>query len=86
MVTTDPKDLGQLIFDENPYIKASPTPKTLKIIIDETETSYRDMQWYFKNGSNYVAKALRIPYRYTDKDGRDIVEYLLIGFEGSGGD
>jgi hypothetical protein len=33
-----------------------------------------------------VAKAIRIPYTYRDKDNNIIKEYLLIGFEGSGGD
>ena len=83
MPTTDPKDLGQLIFDENPY--AAP-PKKLKLILDETEVAYRDLEWYFKNGSNYVAKALRIPYIYTDENGREIRDYLLIGYEGGGGE
>ena len=83
MPTTDPKDLGQLIFDENPYFKP---PKKPKLILEETEVAYRDLEWYFKNGENYVAKALRIPYTYTDDRGHEIRDYLLIGFEGGGSD
>lgn len=89
MPTTNPTLLGQLIFDENPYSPTPPPPakKTLNLKIEETEVSYRpEMEWYFKNTSNYVKKALRIPYSYTDTDGHEIVDYLLIGFEGGGGE
>ena len=86
MATSDPKELGQLIFDENPYTDNQPPPKSLRIMIDETEVSYRGVQWYFKNGSNYVAKALRIPYTYKDKYGHDVKDYLLIGYEGGAGE
>ena len=85
MALTDPKVLGQLIFDENPY-SPQVSPKQFEVMLNETEMSYRGMQWYFKNGSNYVAKALRIPYCYTDKDGHVIRDYLLIGYEGGAGD
>ena len=85
MALTDPKDLGQLIFDENPY-STQASPKQFEVMLNETEMSYRGMQWYFKNGSNYVAKALRIPYCYKDKDGHEIRDYLLIGYEGGGAD
>ena len=89
MPTTNPTHLGQLIFDENPYSlpPVPPAPKTLNLMIEQTEVSYRpEMEWYFKNTENYVKKALRIPYCYKDKDGHDIVDYLLIGFEGGGGE
>jgi len=85
MPTIDPKVLGQLIFDENPYSTQVP-PKSYKVIIEETEVAYRELEWYFKNGENYVAKALRIPYTYTDKNGHEIRDYLLIGYEGGGGE
>ena len=41
--------------------------------------------WNFRTGSYRVAKALRIPYCYKDAQGVEIKEYLLIGYEGSGG-
>jgi hypothetical protein len=85
MSSMDPKDLGQLIFDENPYSAQQP-PKKFKMFLEETELAYRDLEWYFKNGENYVAKALRIPYSYTDQNGHEIRDYLLVGFEGGGGD
>ena len=85
MPTNNPTQLGQLIFDETPYSTQVP-PKQFKVLIEETEVDYRGSEWYFKNGDNYVAKALRIPYTYTDKNGHEIRDYLLIGYEGGGGD
>ena len=81
--TIDPKVLGQLIFDETPYSNQV-APKQFEIMIDETEVDYKGLEWYFKNGENYVKKALRIPYSYMDKNGHEIRDYLLIGYEGGG--
>jgi len=36
-------------------------------------------------GFHRIAKALRIAYCYKDAQGVEIKEYLLIGYEGSGG-
>ena len=85
MPTNNPTHLGQLIFDENPYSTQVP-PKQFKVMIEETEVDYKESEWYFKNGDNYVKKALRIPYCYTDKNGHEIRDYLLIGYEGGGGE
>jgi hypothetical protein len=41
--------------------------------------------WYFRNGTYRIAKAIRIPYRYTNDEGLTVKEYLLIGYEGAGG-
>ena len=87
MAFTDPKELGQLIFDANPYLKppAAGGRKTkLEFMLDEVEMDYRGYQWTFKSGNDYVAKALRIPYCYTDADGVEVRDYLLIGYEGGG--
>ena len=85
--TSDPKDLGQLIFDENPYSSLQTTaPKKFELMVDETEVDYKGLEWYFKNGDNYVKKALRIPYIYKDANNHVIRDYLLIGYEGGGGD
>lgn len=83
MAFTDPKDLGKLIFEANPYIPKG-APKNFEFMFKDTEMSYKGMQWYFKNGSNYVGKAMRIPYCFTDEDGIEVKDYLLIGFEGGG--
>lgn len=85
---TDPKDLGQLIFDSNPYVKATGAPphkKQQEFMFDAVEVDYRSYQWTFKGGSSYIQKALRIPYCYIDDDGIEIRDYLLVGFEGGGG-
>jgi hypothetical protein len=47
------------------------------------------LYWFFPGDGGpqnllRVAKALRIPYTYN-KNGQDVTEYLLIGFEGAGG-
>ena len=83
--TIDPKVLGQLIFDETPYSTQVP-PKQFEVMLDETEVDYKALEWYFKNGDNYVKKALRIPYIYKDANNHVIRDYLLIGYEGGGGD
>ena len=85
MATTPPRDLGQLIFDETPY-STQVSPKQFEVMLNETEVDYKGLEWYFKNGDNYVKKALRIPYCYTDKNGHEIRDYLLIGYEGGGGE
>ncbi len=95
IVNSDPCDLGRLIFDADPYIKAPPPPPVpparpphkvaLQFMLDETEVDKSGNQWYFKGASSYVAKALRIPYCYMDADGLIIQDYLLVGFEGGGG-
>jgi hypothetical protein len=47
--------------------------------------------WMFKGQLQKISKALRIPYQYEklDKDGNSlgymVKDYLLVGFEGSGG-
>jgi hypothetical protein len=48
--------------------------------------SYEIGYWKFKDRSLRVVKAIRIPYTYQDKNGNKIKEYILIGFEGAGGD
>ena len=73
-------DLGNLIFLENPY------GQQIELMFDgiELDANYEGT-WDFRTGKYRIAKALRIPYCYTDKQGVEIREYLLIGYEGSGG-
>jgi Dyp-type peroxidase family len=76
-------DLGDLIFDENPYGQGSgqlrPGFQSVCEIDDEAH------QWDFNGERRRVRKALRIPYRYRDGDGYVRTEHLLIGYEGGGG-
>ena len=88
MANTDPCDLGKLIFDANPYIKATGMPPhkvALEFMFDETEIDEKGNQWNFKGASSYVGTVLRIPYCYKNADGLTIRDYLLVGFEGGGG-
>jgi hypothetical protein len=79
---------------ENPYTRFQgrevkdrevPEPGDMKPMLEEAEKDYQGSTWYFKTGSLRVALGLRIPYCFTDKSGQEIKEYLLTGFEGSGG-
>jgi hypothetical protein len=50
------------------------------------EDSYQAGYWKFKDRSLRIAKAIRFPYTYIDENGNQVKEYVLIGYEGSGGD
>lgn len=51
----------------------------------DSERSYTETTWEFK-GLNYsVSRAVRVPYCFTDAYGRMVEEYVLLGYEGSGG-
>jgi hypothetical protein len=50
------------------------------------EDSYQAGYWKFKDRSLHIAKAIRFPYTYIDENGNKVKEYILIGYEGSGGD
>jgi len=54
--------------------------------LTETEKNYQVVEWKFKNDTVRVALSLRIPYYFTDEYGQTVKDYLLIGFEGSGGE
>lgn len=70
-----------------------PTPaqldKLFGLCLDDAESQEYSGQWDFRGTSHYVAKAIRIPYKYyrANKNGGStlVVDYLLIGFEGAGG-
>jgi surface antigen len=47
---------------------------------------YQVVEWRFKNGSVRAAQSLRIPYYFTDEYGQTVKDYVLIGFEGAGGE
>lgn len=57
--------------------------------LDHVESQEYAGRWDFKGTSHYVAKAIRIPYRYY-RPAEDntiavlVTDYLLIGFEGGG--
>jgi hypothetical protein len=67
---------------------APPTPNMTNIWM-ELDTRYAD-DWTFKGQPHSVNKAVRIAYRWakTDTAGNVlywVTDYLLVGFEGSGG-
>jgi hypothetical protein len=77
------KKLAETICKRNPYGVMQLAANWQSEI---EEDSYEIGSWRFKDRSPRVAKALRIPYTYRDQDDNIIKEYLLIGFEGSGGE
>jgi len=79
-----PEQLGEYIFKANPYTKQQ-APATMNPCLEETEKDYKSVEWDFKTASYRVNLALRIPYYFTDEYGQTVKDYLLIGFEGSGG-
>jgi len=89
------RDFGLLIFRENPYTAELGTytapandglaPAPGGMSIDETHVERQvDLNWSFKGVPHYIERALRIPYTYTDENGVDIRDYILIGYEGGG--
>jgi len=87
--STPEQKLGDYIFKSNPYTQkenpGDPYPTPMQPLLEDTEEEYYTTVWYFRNGSYRIAKALRIPYRYTNDEGLPVREYLLIGYEGAGG-
>ncbi len=81
---TTPQQLGEYIFKANPYTRQQ-NPPTMDPRLEETEKDYKSVEWDFKTASYRVNLALRIPYYFTDEYGQTVKDYLLIGFEGSGG-
>jgi len=79
-----PEQLGEYIFKANPYTRQQ-TPSTMNPCLEETEKYNESVAWEFKTASYRVQVALRIPYYFTDANGQTVKDYLLIGFEGSGG-
>jgi hypothetical protein len=75
-------ELGEFIFEENPYGSGGnllPGFQSVSQFDDEVR------HWDFGGHQRQVQKAIRVPYRYRDKNGHVRTEHLLIGFEGSGG-
>ncbi len=80
-----PQQLGEYIFKANPYTRRPPST-TMAPRLEETEKDYKSVEWNFKTASHRVNLPLRIPYYFTDVYGQTVKDYLLIGFEGSGGE
>ena len=78
------QQLGEYICRANPYTRQQDSP-SMKPCLEETEKYYKSVEWEFKTASYRVHVALRIPYYFTDAYGQTVKDYLLIGFEGSGG-
>ncbi len=96
MTPAEQSDLGQQIDKRNPYSFLDPNiipagsssmhlPANFPQLPIE-EDAYVTGSWQFKDRSVRIAKAIRIPYTYQDEHGNFVREYLLIGFEGAGGD
>jgi hypothetical protein len=60
----------------------NPSCQQIEIEQDSSQAGH----WQFKDRSLRVAKAIRIPHMYMDEDGNTVREYLLSGYEGSGGE
>lgn len=78
------KQLGETICHRNPYGKDMQLAANWQYDIEEDY--YEIGSWKFKDRSPRVAKAIRIPYTYKDEHDNIVKEYLLIGYEGSGGE
>ncbi len=83
------------IYVDNPKPPPAPggnrdTPADLCQMEVEVDDEYTG-EWSFKGEAQHIAKAVRIKYRYpvldpsTNKPIRWLEDYLLIGYEGSGG-
>ena len=87
---TTAQALGEYIFNANPYTRKEESddsfPTAMNPDLTETEKNYQVVEWKFKNDTVRVALSLRIPYYFTDEYGQTVKDYLLIGFEGSGGE
>ena len=84
------QDLGNYILKANPYTRKEkpndPFPTAMNPDLTETEKDYKSTDWKFKNDNMRVVWSLRIPYYFTDEYGQTVKDYLLIGFEGAGGE
>jgi len=75
--------LEHLIAAANPYLNAQTTGPEYEP--DLTIEQQADVGgWSFKGVPHHIEKAIRIPYTYTDGNGVEIRDYLLIGYEGGG--
>jgi hypothetical protein len=52
----------------------------------EQEEYYPVRTWEFQGMAKPIAKAIRIPYIYSDENGNWVRAHILVGFEGSGSD
>jgi hypothetical protein len=86
MAITPEHLLGAYIARANPYklSPSDPKPKDFELMLDQVEKDKYGAKWYFRNQEYRIAGALRIPYCFTDKDGQEVMDYILIGFEGMG--
>jgi len=80
------------------YVEKGHTPganPTYKILFDRgSELQDTGVEWKFKGAPHYVKRVLRIPYMYYQVMAKQdaevgtaalVMDYWLIGFEGSGG-
>jgi hypothetical protein len=79
---------GELLRDAGKNVEADDVD-ILDIPVEEEDKYSAD--WMFKGQLQKINKAVRIPYRYEKRDkngsplGYMVTDYLLVGFEGSGG-
>ena len=57
----------------------------MKLEFDDVRRDYGESHWEFKGGTYRVSRALRVSYTFEDAFGQETEEYVLIGYEGSGG-
>ena len=76
-------ELGEFIFHENPYGTSGQTLLSGFQSVSEFDDEIR--HWDFAGKDLRIRKAIRVPYRYRDKDGQVRTEHLVIGYEGGSG-
>jgi hypothetical protein len=79
--------LGAYIAKANPY-KLNPGDQeasNFNLLLDHVEKDQYGAEWHFRYHEYRIRAALRIPYTFTDKNGQEVRDYLLVGFEGMGG-
>ena len=72
--------LGQIIFNENPYSTTVGDITVHDVIEVQTELG----TWAFKGQPHYIERALRLSYTYVDAYGSKVRDYILVGYEGGG--
>ena len=94
MALLNERNLGRLIFMENPYttgyvpigfVAGAPAAAAMQPDDVYTEKQLDVGSWTFKGAPHHIERAIRVAYTYTDVEtGSTIRDYILIGYEGGG--
>ena len=79
-------DIGAYIARANPYKqnKMDAGPTDYELMLDKVEKELYQGEWTFRGQPRKIAAAIRIPYCFTDQFGQEVMDYILVGFEGMG--